>query len=113
MIEDYDEFVDAEGILNVSEQDKSTGKPNHIMIEHENEVKKTEKFAIPQLEMVQGLKIKVSSPPERCCTPTNLVEPTVRSPPERCCAADHSFGEIPAPTSYGWGGGVLAAFSRR
>ena len=67
--DDYDEFV-----MNVLEQDKSTGEPNQTMIEHENEVKKTEKFAIPQLEMFQGLKIKVSSPPERCCTPPNLVE---------------------------------------
>ena len=51
--EDDDEFVDAGGILNVSEQDKSTGEPNQTIIEHENEVKKTEKFAIPQLVMLK------------------------------------------------------------
>ncbi len=65
-----DEFVDAEGILNAFEQDKSTRKPNQISIIHgEPEIQCAAKRQCIHSSMVQGLKAKVRSPPKRCCTP--------------------------------------------
>ena len=104
---------------------------DEFVIECEDEVKKTEKFATPQLVTVdyEALRapspagtpgptagIKVSSPPKRCCTPPNLAAGHigVDHPPSASEAGlGVSFGEIPAPTSYNWGSGVLATFSRR
>ena len=70
MIEDDDDFVDAERILNVSAQDKPTGKSNQITITNAKpDIQRTAERQGAGSLMVQGPKPAGAI----SCTPTNLV----------------------------------------